>query len=532
MNSENTFIKSIGNKLFLALFFVSALMTLLIAALVSHQKNNYETMVVEMTRNHLISAVQTLANLLSIEELELFQNAEDANRPEYQVIKEKLIKFGNDYNVLFAYYWQDIGNGSFRYIIDNDLDPRTQIKPGDIDEIADEAELQALKGHVGVTDLGSYSPSWEGLLSAFAPVFDNYGNVYCVAGVDIDDNFIFIQRTDSRNLSILLFITIPISVIFGFLNMFLYSRKAKQIEEAHIKLQYFNNNLRRAFSTYLSEDVVEEIVNDPTRLKLGGVNRHMTAMFTDVRDFSHIVEVLKPEQLVDLLNYYLSTMSDIILDQKGTIDKYQGEAIISFFGAPLELSDHAIRSCTAAILMKRLEAKANKYILENNLSSSPLFTRIGINSGEMIFGNMGTQKKMNYTIVSNAVNLASKIEKINKLYGTWILAPENTIKETQGKLLTRRLDRIKAVGINEPVRIYEILELKSEASHILQELVDSFNKAFELFELKKWKEAENAFELILKIFPDDGPSRLYLERCRQFQENAPAADWNGIFDLS
>jgi class 3 adenylate cyclase len=395
-----------------------------------------------------------------------------------------------------------------------------------------EDDYDALAGNIGVTDLGAYHLQWEGLLSAYAPVFDKDGNVYGVAGVDIEDTFIFTQRQDSRNMTLLLFIAIPLSVIFSIINMLLFRNKAKQIEDAHVKLQYFNNNLRRAFSTYLSEEVVEEIVSDPTHLQLGGVNRHMTAMFTDVKDFILIVEMLKAEQLVELLNYYLSNMSDIILDQKGTIDKYQGDTIISFFGAPLKLEDHAYRACVTAIIMKRLEAKTNKYILDNKLSSSPLLTRIGINSGEMIVGNMGTQKKMNYTIVSNAVNFASRIEKINKLYGTWILAPESTINETHGKILTRKLDRIKVDGFNEPVRIYEILEIKSEASHILKELADKFEKAFELFEARNWKEAEKSFELILKIFPEDGPSKLYLKRCCQFQENPPDASWDGVFNLS
>jgi len=531
MNENKGASKAAGNKLVLTLFFVSALMTLLVAALVNHQKKNYETMVVEMTRNHLTSAAQALASLVSVEELDLFHTASDTTIPEYKLLREKLVKFGEDYNVLYAYYWRDYGNGKHQYIVDNDPNPDNQDGPWSIYEM-DEVDYAALAGNVGVTDLGAYHLAWEDLISGYAPVYDKDGNIYCVAGVDINDDFIFIQRSDSRNMTILLFIVIPISIFFGVLNMLLYHRKAKQIEKAHVKLQYFNNNLRRAFSTYLSEEVVEEIVSDPTRLQLGGINRHMTAMFTNVNGFTRIAEVLKPEQMVELLNYYLSSMSDIILEQKGTIDKYQGDSIISFFGAPLELEDHALRSCVTAILMKRLEIKANKYIVENQLSPSPLLTRIGINSGEMIVGNMGTQKKMNYTIISNAVNLASQIEKINKIYGTWILATENTINETHGKLLTRRLDRIKIEGKNEPVRIYEVLETKAEARHLLNEQIDSFNKAFELFEQKNWKEAEKSFELIIRIFPDDGPSRLYLERSRQFQENPPDASWNGVFDLS
>jgi len=306
----------------------------------------------------------------------------------------------------------------------------------------------------------------------------------------------------------------------------------RNIEEAHQKLQYFNENLRRAFSTYLSEEVVEEIVSDPSRLQLGGINRHMTALFTDIRKFASISEALNPKQLVDLLNYYLSTMSDIILEHKGTIDKYQGDAIISFFGAPLELKDHALRACISAIMMKRIEKKVNKEIREKNISPIPIYTRIGINSGEMIVGNMGTQKKMNYTIISSAVNLAARLEGVNKQYGTWILASEATIQETGDILLTRRLDRIRVVGVQEPVRIYEILETRENASENLQQLAKSFNEAFTLFEEQKWEQAELIFKKILQQFPNDGPSRLYSNRCIKFIKNPPAPEWDGVFNLT
>jgi class 3 adenylate cyclase len=320
--------------------------------------------------------------------------------------------------------------------------------------------------------------------------------------------------------------------MFGVFNMLLYRRKAQQIEEAHIKLQYFNNNLRRAFSTYLSEDVVEEIVSDPSRLQLGGIKRHMTAMFTDIRNFTRIAEALAPEQLVDLLNYYLSTMSDIILEQKGTIDKYEGDAIISFFGAPLELPDHALRACLTAIFMKRLEETINIYIEKNKLSPALIHTRIGINTGEMVVGNMGTQKKMNYTIISNAVNLAARLEGVNKQYGTWILASEGTIRETGERLLCRRLDRIRVVGINEPVRIYEVLDTSEDASAALCEQIKRFHSALDLFESRRWKDAQTAFNQVRQQFPGDQPSLLYLDRCGQFLEKEPDSNWDGVFNIA
>ena len=529
--------KVIGLRLILGLFFVSALMVLLVSVFENIHMKHYEEMITKSTQNHLKAAAHAASIFLTVEELDLFHTGEDIEKPEWNIIRNKLKGFVEEYQVLYIYYWRDYGDGRIQYIIDNDDDPETMASPLlffniDEDPITAEVVPAVMAGNIWVSDLGAYTQSWDGVISGNAPVWNNDGTVYCAVGVDISDEFIIIQRRDSQNMTILQIIALSVSVIFGVLNMLLYRRKAIQIEEAHVKLQYFNNNLRRAFSTYLSEDVVEEIVSDPTRLQLGGINRHMTAMFTDIKEFTRIAEALTPEQLVDLLNYYLSTMSDIILEQKGTIDKYQGDAIISFFGAPLDVPDHALRACTTAILMKRLEKEVNRYVAENKLSPFPLLTRIGINSGEMVVGNMGTQKKMNYTIISNAVNLASRLEGVNKQYGTWILASEATVNETKERLLTRRLDRIRVVGINEPVRIYEILEMKTSAPSALQKKVHYFHQAQKLFENRNWKNAEKIFSQIVKVFPNDGPSLLYLKRCRQYQKNVPDDNWDGVLNFT
>jgi adenylate cyclase len=149
----------------------------------------------------------------------------------------------------------------------------------------------------------------------------------------------------------------------------------------------------------------------------------------------------------------------------------------------------------------------------------------------MVVGNMGTQKKMNYTIISNAVNLAARLEGVNKQYGTWILATEDTIKETANRFLTRKLDRIRVVGINEPVQIHEVLETMEHAPEALQQKVFLFHKALNLFETHHWKNAEQGFLHILEQFPDDGPSSLYLNRCRQFITHEPLPNWDGVFNM-
>jgi adenylate cyclase len=289
--------------------------------------------------------------------------------------------------------------------------------------------------------------------------------------------------------------------------------------------------IRKAFSTYVSQDVVKEIIADPSRLQLGGTMRHMSAIFTDIQGFSTISEKLDPEKLVHLLNLYLSAMSDVVLQEKGTIDKYEGDAIIAFFGAPMELPDHALRACLSAITMKRIEKELNETIMKDGLSPTPLLTRIGINTGNMVAGNMGTGNKMNYTIMGNAVNLAARLEGVNKQYGTWILASDATIRETEGKILTRRLDRVRVVGINEPIQLHELLNTMENASPQEKQLVAIFHQALDYYNNRKWREAAQGFKQSYAI-ENGGPSAKYFKRCEAFLKEPPPDNWDGVSNLT
>ena len=263
--------------------------------------------------------------------------------------------------------------------------------------------------------------------------------------------------------------------------------------------------LRRAFAVYLSDDVVNQIVLDPRHLALGGVAKRITALFTDIKSFSTLSEKISPEHLVSVLNIYLTRMSDIILEEKGTIDKYIGDAIVSFFGAPLDVEDNASRACYAALRMKEAENEINKELYDTGKIPMPINTRIGINTGEMVVGNMGTEKKMNYTIMGNDVNLAARLEGVNKKYGTWILISESTWNETGDMFLGRRLDRVRVVGINTPVQLYNIMAVKKEADKDMIALVGAFEKAISLYRDRKYGEALQAFKECQKIKADDDP---------------------------
>jgi len=221
----------------------------------------------------------------------------------------------------------------------------------------------------------------------------------------------------------------------------------------------------------------------------------------------------------------------VVLAEKGTLDKYEGDAIIAFFGAPMDVPDHALKACISAINMKRVEKVLNKTIMEEKLAPAPLLTRIGINTGSMVAGNMGTGNKMDYTIMGNAVNLAARLEGVNKVYGTWILASEETIRETGGHILARKLDRVRVIGINEPVRLYELLDTAEDAAPEQKKLVDVFHGALEYYESRLWKEAAQGFREVLAI-EGGGPSAIFLKRCEGFLNNPPSPEtWDGIINL-
>ena len=314
--------------------------------------------------------------------------------------------------------------------------------------------------------------------------------------------------------------------------------------------------IKSAFSQYLSPKVIEQIILDPSQLKLGGEKREMTALFTDLRAFSTFSEALgDPAKLVELLNFYLTRMCNIVLDNQGTIDKYVGDAIIGFWGAPIHMDDHAVLACRSAVYMKKLEKDMNREVMENGILNQkvldalaakgklgivdgeprPLYTRLGLNTGDMVVGNMGTPNKMNYTIMGNAVNLASRLEGVNDQYNTFgIIISEYTRPHVGDEFVLRPLSRVRVVGINTPVRLYELMDIASEASPALVEMVKNWEQAFKLYESKEFLAAKNMFESIYSKNNDDLVAKKYLGRCESYISTPPEDKiWDdGVDNLS
>jgi class 3 adenylate cyclase len=245
-------------------------------------------------------------------------------------------------------------------------------------------------------------------------------------------------------------------------------------------------------------------------------------------------------------------VSDIIMENMGTIDKYEGDAVIAFFGAPVYREDHAALACRSAVQVKTMEAELNRELIEQGLITGgvlgalkakgvnldaaapvPLYTRLGINTGEIVVGNMGTSNKMNYTIMGNAVNLAARLEGVNKQYHTGgILISEYTRNEIGDEFICRGLDRVRVVGINTPVRLYEILGMRNETGAAAMETVAAWERALALYEEREFRAAGEMFNSIVLENEKDGAARFYVDRCRNYTAAPPPPDWDGVNNLS
>jgi len=255
----------------------------------------------------------------------------------------------------------------------------------------------------------------------------------------------------------------------------------------------------------------------------------LTAFFSNLEGFSSISEQLTAGQLVDLLNEYLTEMTEIVMRYEGTVDKFEGDAIIAFFGAPIDFKDHATRTCFAALdMQKRLAQLRADWKKEER---HELYMRIGINTGEVTVGNMGSRNRFDYTMIGDPVNVASRLEGVNKQYQTYTILSEFTYDLAKNDIEARELDSIRVVGKQEPVKIYEPLGRKGEMDESIRLILPHFREGLEHYINQRWEEGITCFENALNQYEDDGPSLTYFERCIMFQHHPPPSDWDGVFSM-
>ncbi len=293
--------------------------------------------------------------------------------------------------------------------------------------------------------------------------------------------------------------------------------------------------IKGMFSSYVSPTLVDQMVASKEEPKLGGEETYMTAFFSDIVSFSSFSEILEPKQLVALINEYLTAMTDILNDQGGTLDKFIGDAIVAFFGAPIMVEDHARRACVTSQLMSRkLHELKEKWKADNWPDIVwQMHHRIGLNTGNMVTGNMGSIRRFNYTMMGDNVNLAARCESGAKSYNVYTMVTEATKLEAQkygDECLYRFLDNIVVKGRTQPVRVFEIVGLKEDADQQLYDCVGIYEEAMAKYMNQEWDAAIDLFEQARTLEKDQmNPTQIFISRCNLMKVKPPGDDWNGVF---
>jgi len=291
--------------------------------------------------------------------------------------------------------------------------------------------------------------------------------------------------------------------------------------------------IKNVFSHYINATVVNDLVSNPEKAKLGGDRRELTVFFADIAEFTKISEQFhsKPEKLVELLNEYLDEMTNIILKYDGTLDKYEGDLIMAFWGAPVPQKNHAYQTCAAALEMqKRLAVLRTKWEKEGKPA---IDARIGINTGIMIVGNMGGHDRFDYTVIGDSVNLASRLEGANKQYKSRIMISEYTYVHVREKVHVRELDMIQVKGKTAPVKVYELLSLVETAlTENQKQSLELYHEGLRLYRERKWEEAIAYMQQAHQLDGTCYAAEIYIERAHLYQISPPPESWNGVFVMT
>ncbi|MEI8191822.1 MAG: adenylate/guanylate cyclase domain-containing protein [candidate division NC10 bacterium] len=289
--------------------------------------------------------------------------------------------------------------------------------------------------------------------------------------------------------------------------------------------------VRQMFGQYVSPDVVDILVKDPSKIRLGGDKRDMTIFFLDIAHFTTISEKMTPENLIKFLNTYFTELTGVILKNKGVVDKYIGDCVMAFWNAPVDVPDHRQRACTAAIECVEAIARLNVEYVDPTIPEKPA-VRIGLNSGEVVVGNTGSAQKLAYTVLGDDVNLASRLEGANKFFGSTVMVSEATYGEGKAVVEGRILGSVRVVGKAIPIKVFELLAKKGKLSEAWQKGLPAYEDGVALYLKRDFAGAKARFQEVLGIVPGDKPSKLYLSACEDYVAIPPPQNWDGVFNLT
>ncbi len=351
---------------------------------------------------------------------------------------------------------------------------------------------------------------WSGLITALA-----IGTVWIAAS-----GFLFIYG----NLFVPI-VPVVIAVIIGYTGSVTHNVIYEEQEKKKIKSM---------FSSYVSPELVDKMISQEIEYTLGGREDELTVMFTDIENFTSLSESVQPDKLVLLINSYLNTFTEIINEEKGTLDKYIGDAVMAIYGAPVPIDNQASAACRTVL---KAEEKWEKS--DHKVDGKIIKTRYGINTGRMLVGNMGSKRRFNYTVMGDHVNLAARCETACKIFGVYAVVSEYTKNEASqaGEFLFRRLGKVRVKGRNQPVNLYHLIGFNHSPDHSVQEIITKFETALDLYFSRRFDEALGIFKALKKQEPnyfhvhdDLNPSQFYAEICERLIQHPPESDWTGVIE--
>lgn len=507
----------------------------------------------EGVRERLRDAASIAALQIDVEQHQRLSQRADETSAAYLNLKRSLQDIrGRMKEIRYIYTLRKDGTGKIHFVTDAEESAENVSHIGDVAD-ATPAMLAAFEPPYQVqVDSGFYTDKWGTWLSSYAPFFTAGGKLEGVLGMDMSAK----QITDYEQsyLTIIILLALGVSLVVAILGITFSRRishpllrlaaemsriqnfeldhqprissRVKEIANMAEALENMKNGLR-SFRKYVSADLVAELFRLNKEATLGAEKRTLTVMFSDIADFTSISEQIAPEILAGHLAVYFEGVTKIILQNRGTVDKYIGDAVMSFWGAPNPAVQHAELACRAALQCRHFLESLER---ESARKGEPVFrTRIGINSGEMIVGNMGFDERMNYTVIGDNVNLASRLEGLNKIYGTQIIISEHTHSLVNGEFESRLLDIVAVKGRSRGVAVYELISEKGKLDSGLKRFLDLFDEGFAFYLKKEWEEAVRVFQETCRLNPSDTPSQILLQRCRAYQRgDLPPEGWTGV----
>jgi len=482
------------------------------------------------------------------------QTRADEALPEYSEIKKTLRQIrDNSKDLRFVYTMRKNVKGEIIFVVDAEESEADVSHVGDVYNDLSPVLKEAFSGITRpIAEKTFVTDKWGTWLSCYAPMFSADGKLEGILSIDMSAvNVIAYER---RFLTTIILVSLFASIIVALLGLYISSQISKPLIALEtdmeniqqfeldsslpvrsriteiIKIKNAVDNMKnglRSFKKYVPAKLVADLIRLQKEAVLGTEKKTITVMFSDIKDFTTISEKMPADILSQHLSQYFFGMTKTIVDNQGTVDKFIGDAIMSFWNAPNDVKDHTFLACRTALLCQKF---LKEFALQQRAFNNPEFiTRIGINTGDALVGNMGFAERMSYTATGDIVNLASRLEGLNKYYGTSILIGESVFERVHDKFVTRMIDVVAVKGRHNGTRIYELLAEKDAADPALIALTKKCNTAMAFYLNRQWIEAINHLKECVTIESVAASCAVILDRCRKYEKDPPPADWDGTW---